>query len=981
MFLIALVNFISTVAPTTSFWDCGEYIAASKSLGVPHPPGAPLYLLIGRLFAMLPLAQDYGLRVNLVSVLLSAFTVLLLYLSIVRLARSWRGIEATVTDKITVYGSGAVGALAFAFSHSFWFNAVEAEVYAVSMFFTALVFYLALLWLDHADMPLGNRILLFIFYLVGLSSGVHLLNILALMSVVYIISFKKSENATTSNFFLTGFIGAGIILAVYPGIIQGVPFLIKKFGIEIIVAIFVLLLVASVYFIKNDMRLPAFASLSVILVLVGYSTFLLIKIRSGQNPFLDENNPETWSGLLSYINREQYGSESLFLTMFERKAPFWTYQIKKMYLRYLDWQYFEASRFLALPFLLGMIGAVHHFFRDKKAAFTVLVLFFMTGMAILLYLNQDDPQPRERDYAYVGSFFAFAIWIGIGAIALVEMALEKMRKWSSKMIAGTISTVCIAVVPLNMWIQNYDSHDRSGNYVAWDYSYNLLMTCEENAILYTNGDNDTFPLWYLQVVDNVRPDVRVVNLSLLNTGWFIKQLRDKEPKVPTPAKFTDDYIENVLESREYEALMERIWLEKRKVSIDGPTADSPKLIWDVPATVSVPMGREGQLAHFLRVQDWSILNTIAVNKWEHPIYFAVTVSDGNLLGLRNIYDQNQNYLTMEGLAFKLSPVPVDLISPEKMADNLLKLYRYRNLNNPDVYFDSNIIKLLGNYRQAIVQLSFHYLSESRLTGNMDETGSDLTIDERVEMFNDLPPRVKALTTLEFIDDRIPEELIPSTHDIIPMQMGRLYAQLGKPEEMAKRLNRVIESNPLNAQTAYDFGYYFLSDASSPEQAQYLFNMSLDSNRSLENYQRIALTWLQFSKDSTYASDVLKRYISENQNQSAKIRVASLAYAMGLDDLTYSIYSTMKKDDPNNRLAVQGLTEFYQRRGDNARAIELMDEWLAKFPADKDMFEKLNQLKSIDSSRASLDRLLGKTTSDSAISKQLGNLRSVAGKDT
>ncbi len=929
---------------------------------------------------MLPIASDFGLRVNLVSVLLSAFTVLLLYLSIVRLARSWRGVEETTTDKITVYGSAAVGALAFAFSHSFWFNAVEAEVYSVSMFFTALLFYLALLWLDHADMPLGNRILLFIFYLIGLSSGVHLLNILALMSVVYIISFKKKE-ANANTFFVTGIIGAGIILAIYPGIIQGVPFLIKKFGIEIIIALFVTLSIAAVYFIKNDMRLPAFASLSIILVLIGYSTFMYIKIRSGLNPFLDENDPETWSGLLSYINREQYGSESLFLTMFNRKAPFWAYQIKKMYLRYLGWQYFEASRFLALPFLLGMIGVVHHFFRDKKAAFTVLVLFIMTGLAIVLYLNQDDPQPRERDYAYVGSFFAFAIWIGIGVIALVEMAIEKFRKMSTTTIAGGISAVCIAVVPLNMWIQNYDSHDRSGNYVAWDYSYNLLETCEENAILYTNGDNDTFPLWYLQVVDNVRPDVRVVNLSLLNTGWFIKQIRDKEPKVPMPAKFTDNYVENVLESRDYEALMERLWLEKRKVSVDGPTPESPKLIWDVPSTVTVPTGHEGQIAHFLRVQDWSILNTIAFNRWERPIYFAVTVSDANLLGLRNIYDQNQNYLTMEGLAFKLCPEPVDLISPQKMADNLIKLYKYRNLNNPDVHFDDNIIKLLGNYRQAIVQLSFHYLTEARRTGNNDETGMELSIDEKVKKFDDLPPRVKALTALEFIDDRIPEDLIPSSHEIISMQFGRLYAQLGRTEEMVKRLNRIIESYPLNAQSAFDFGYYFLSDANAPEQAQELFNVSLDSNRSLENYQRIAMTWMQYSKDSTYAMDILLKYLDQNPNQTAKIRVASLAYSLGFDELTLSIYSKMHSDDPYNRLAVQGLTEFYQRMGENEKAIALMDDWLAKFPADKDMFDKLSQLKSIDSARTALERLIDKTASDSAISKQLGNLRSVAGKDT
>ena len=431
---------------------------------------------------MLPIGDNIGWRVNLVSGLSSAFTILLLYLSIVKILRLWRGREKELSDKITVYGSGAVGALALAFSHSFWFNAVEAEVYAVSLFFTAIVFYLALLWIEFADKPMGNRILLFIFYLVGLSTGIHLLNILAMLSVAYIIAFKRRE-VSPRMIIATGIIGSFVIFAIYPGIIQGVPLLIKNFSVWSIIPLFIGCIILAIYFIKKDMRIPALSVMSVLLVFIGYSTYMLIKIRSGMDPFLDENDPETWSKLLSYLNREQYGSESLFATMFDRKAPFWTYQIKKMYIRYFNWQFIAGNgvNYWGIPFLLGMIGAVHHFYRDAKTAFTVFILFLMTGLAIILYVNQPDPQPRERDYSYVGSFYAFAIWIGIGVTTLVEL-IKDWRKNAGPLISASIVTICLAAVPLNLWIQNYCSHDRSQNYIAWDYSYNLLNTCEPDAI-------------------------------------------------------------------------------------------------------------------------------------------------------------------------------------------------------------------------------------------------------------------------------------------------------------------------------------------------------------------------------------------------------------------------------------------------------------------------------------------------------------------
>lgn len=941
-----MTNIIATIAPTTSFWDCGEFIAGSYTVGVPHPPGAPLYLLIGRLFAMLPLGENIGFRVNLVSGFLSALTILLLYLCIVRILRAWRGAEKSASDKIAVYGSAAVGALAFAFSHSFWFNAVEAEVYSVSLFFTAIVFYFALLWMDYADVPKGNRILLFIFYLIGLSSGIHLLNILALISVTYIVAFKKKE-ANLKNFIITGVIGSTIIIAIYPGLIQGVPLLIVKFSIWSILVIFAVLVFLAIHLIKTDRRLPAFFVLSSILVIVGYSTFLLIKIRSGLDPFLDENDPETWSRLLAYLNREQYGTESLFLTMFQRKAPFWEYQIKHMYLRYLGWQYIEFSRLWALPFLLGVWGAVHHFHKDSKGAFTVLALFIMTGFAVLVYLNQEDPQPRERDYAYVGSFFAFAIWIGIGVVALIDTIQTYLKKVNMKLATSAVTFACLALVPFNMWIKNYDMHDRSGNYVAWDYSYNLLQTCEQDAILYTNGDNDTFPLWYLQVVEEVRTDVRVVNLSLLNTGWFIKQLRDKEPVMPMPrSKFTDDYIDNRLEARDISGLRDRYWSEKKKVSINGPTPSSPKLIWDVPATMSIPVGTSGKYEHFLRVQDLMILNTIAANQWQRPICFAVTVSDNNLLGLRDIRNQSNNYLSMEGLAFKLHPEPVPLIDIDLIAHNLFNVYKYRGINDPDVYFNDNIIKLLGNYRQGLIQLAYNYLAIAQETGDTISTKGDLSLEERIKAYKSLPAADKALTALDFMEYQIPEALIPIKFEAITIQIGRIYSRLGRPDEMQKRLKMLSQTEVMDAQKSFEYGLYFLSEGMSPADAREMFDLSLKQNTTIDNYQRIAYSWLQLSLDPNYPQEILQRYIESNNDRQTKLRIAAQAMMFGLDDFALSVYEPLWNSNPGDNAALNGLIEYHQRKGEFRKAVAYASDWLGANPGDSSMARLRSELQEM-----------------------------------
>jgi tetratricopeptide (TPR) repeat protein len=919
-------------------------------MGVPHPPGAPLFLLFGRLFSLLPTATDIGLRVNLLSCLVSAFTVLLLYLCIVRLARAWRGVEKTVTEKIAVYGSAAIGTLCFAFSHSFWFNAVEAEVYAMSMFFTALVFYLGLRWLDHADKPQGNRILLLIFYIIGLSSGVHLLSILALISVSLIIAFRKF-GVSFKVFLLGGLFGSIAILAIYPGIIQGFPLLIERLTIWSVVLITAAMVWGVATFIRKDRRIPAMALLSALLVMLGYSTFLMIKIRSGANPFLDENDPETWGRLLSYLNREQYGSESLFLTMFHRKADFWSYQINQMYLRYLGWQFLNLKLFYGIPFALGIIGAFHQFYRDKKGGLVVLALFLMTGLAVILYLNQENPQPRERDYAYVGSFFVFAIWIGLGVLALIESFTAKLTGVRQTRITAGIVILLLLIAPVNMLAKGYHSHDRGGNYIAWDYSYNLLVTCAPDAILYTNGDNDTFPVWYLQEVAGVRRDVRIVNLSLLNTGWFIQQIRDKNPKVAMTAKVTDEYLNNVVDARDVTGLMDRRWQQKRKVKVDGPNLGDPPLIWDVAATMSYPWNT-GQTEYFLRVQDIMILNNIVANRWQKPIYFAVTVSEGNLMGLHDVRNPAQNYMSMEGLAFRLYPHPVPLIDPDKIADNMLRRYKYRNTDNPKVYYDDNIERLLGNYRQGLIQLAYNYLSVADSTGTADIplTQEELAIplQTRIDQFDSLPPKLKALTALDFMVKIVPEDVIPITYEVIGLQIARLYAQLGRPEMLSKQLDRAVQSEVLEPAKAYEYGIYYLSEANEPAKARQLFDQVLQHTAAFENYQRIAMTWIQYAQDTASAASTLRGFLTRDDSRQARVRVASQGLAMGLHNLAFSIYEQLLQDDPNDGEAVRGMVDYYRATGNLKRALEMADNWLASHPGDPTMTRKRVELAGLAS---------------------------------
>ncbi len=723
VFLFSFIIYYMTIAPTVSYWDCGEFIACSFKLAVPHPPGAPLYLLVGRIFTLIPLFEDIAKRVNFISTISSAFTVMFLYLTIVIMLRQILKEQKEGFMQYVPYLGGIIGALTFAFTTSFWFNAVEAEVYAPSMLFTSMVVWLIMFWSERSEEVGNEKYLLIIMYLVGLAIGVHLLNVLALPMVFLIIYYKKYP-INKNTFMYLVVVGLMLTGLVYPVLVQGIPIVAEIGGFFGLLLVLVGIVLLLSYAVNNHKPLMSLLLTSVLLIILGYSTYLMIYIRSGLDPNIDENDPETIEKFISYMKREQYGEHTLDRAKVLSESPnrnrytgvwdfFWNYQINKMYIRYFLWNFlgeddysdsFSLTKFFAIPFLLGLAGAYYHFRRDWKHALAVFVLFFMTGLAIVLYLNQPDPQPRERDYSYVGSFFAFSIWVGIGAAAVLEWFVKKTESSATRqLVPGAIAVLLIILSPIQVLVKNYHSHDRSGNYVAYDYSYNMLVSCEPNGILYTNGDNDTFPLWFLQEVEGIRTDVRVANLSLLNTNWYISQLKHKEPKVPIS-----------LSDREIDQIMPVPWPKKKTLEIKIPDEYARKE-WEeynssfklgsasFQKKIKFDLGPK-LFGRYLRVQDYMILNTLYANKFRKPLYFAVTCSRDNML------DGLQRYLRMDGLTFKITTIPNWSIEPNILYDNLMHKYQYRNLNNPDVYYNPNIISLLQNYRSAFIQLANYYVS-------------------------------------------------------------------------------------------------------------------------------------------------------------------------------------------------------------------------------------------------------------------------------
>jgi hypothetical protein len=949
IFAVATVTYLLTLEPTASFWDCGEFIASAFKLEVGHPPGNPIFMLVGNLFTQLTsVLSQKALMINVMSATFSALTILFLFWTITHLMRKLLLPEGIETIKpaqiITILGAGAVGALAYTFSDTFWFSAVEGEVYAFSSLMTAVVFWLILKWEDSADEPYSNRWLILIAYLMGISIAVHLLNLLCIPAIVLVYYFRKTSGATLKGALRVLLVSFLLLAVILYGLIQGVMEVCGWFellfvnvfgfpynsGVVFYVILIFSLLAWSIWETMKDTKnlvrgkiaffsvifllgIPFFsrnyilgtllsAALAIFLfqykkitpvvlntllvgllvITIGYSSYALIMIRSAANTPMDQNSPEDIFTLRSYLSREQYGEVPLFYgqtfvselkfnadgtpskknketvwtpivkrnasekdkydgsekkkeyeyidelnmlfprmhssdprhiqvykewtdfkgrrvevktlqgnkwvrkpTFGENLKFFFSYQVNFMYWRYFMWNFSGRqndiqgtgdilngnwitgikfidekilgrgpqdnmpdsiiknkghNKYYMLPLLLGILGIFIQVFDKKKGTeqfWVTFLLFFMTGLAIVVYLNQPPIQPRERDYAYAGSFYAFCIWIGLGTAGVIRGLNKKLKL--PETVAAVGGVILCLLIPLQMLSQNWDDHNRSRRYLTRDFGYNYLITCEPNAIIFTNGDNDTFPLWYGQEVEGYRTDVRVCNLSYLQTDWYIDQMkRQAYESEPLPIDWQKyDYkqgkneiahiIPRTDEAWDIGRILEWIKSEDKRtkqIRIQGgiqevthvPTqeiiipVDSEKIAAsgrlkpeDVArltgeirvnlGEIKDSLGRTAPAKSYLTKQELMILDMLKNNSdWSRPIYFATTVGPDMYLHL-------DNYFRQVGIAYRIMPFQTAReLETEAMYENLRNKYRWGNLEEPDLYLDENTIRMARNFR-------------------------------------------------------------------------------------------------------------------------------------------------------------------------------------------------------------------------------------------------------------------------------------------
>lgn len=943
VFSIAAAVYIMTAEAGGSLWDCGEFVSSCFKVQIPHPPGAPLFVIIGRVFIVLfgdnPLTAAKA--VNIMSALASAFTILFLFWTITHFARKIMDLKTsetlTTSQLISVMGAGVVGALAYTFSDSFWYSAVEGEVYALSSFFTAIVFWAILKWENQADEVDADKWIVFIFFMMGLSIGVHLLNLLTIPAIVMVYYFRKQDSfnyAVIKKWFLV-IIGVGGILAFIGGLVVANAEVNPERGVELDSTLGGLMLLGTIaaigllYFFEsldkgkkktyagiyiffviacaitgivqvgviqytvkiagffdrifvNDFKLPFFTGFATFFVLVaaliwyglkvaaskgwsmlrlgiwcltfmliGYSTYLTTMIRSSANPSVDMYNVDNPISLVGYLGREQYGDFPLLygqkftarpvdvkttgmryqkstdkyielgedrkyvfapedkmvfpriwdmsndqnhadyyafylgmnrmqdgtydheINQFDNIKYFFGYQLNWMYFRYFMWNFSGKqndnqglfagnvrdgnwitgiapidqllygdqsampdslknnkanNKLFALPFILGLLGMVFHY-RKKRADFGVnFLMFFFTGFAIVLYLNQAGYQPRERDYAYVGSFYAFAVWIGLGVLMVKELfvkaiALEKTAA------AGLATVVCLLAVPALMASEEWDDHDRSNKVIARDLAKNYLESCAPNAILFTFGDNDTYPLWYAQEVEGIRKDIRVINYSLLGIDWYINQLRYKVNESPAiDVIWSADQIEggkrDYIEYKANASMPDDKFYNLYNVMKNYLGKDNPDNDYSFPVkNVTVPVdlaaaiknGTVNATDSVLSSLDFSlprnalmknesaVLNIIAANNWKRPIYFT---NAGAELG----FDQ---FLRRDGLSYRLAPVKNTKVNTNWMLDKLTNKFAFGNADKPGVYFDEENRRHLGGIRSAYAELAIDLAAKNR----------------------------------------------------------------------------------------------------------------------------------------------------------------------------------------------------------------------------------------------------------------------------
>lgn len=804
VFVAALVTYLLTLAPTVVFWDVGEFIAAAKLMQVPHPPGSPLFLFLTRVAMMIPLAADQAVRAHALSALLSAGAIGFVYLIVVRVIINFRGLPQTVADKVVLYGAGAIGALSLAFTSTYWDNSIEAEVYGASMFFLTAVIWLAMRWLDRADREGNEKYIILIAYLIGLSLGVHLLSLLAIFPVLMIIYFRKYE-FSLNTFAKFAVVAVVVFFVVYPGIVKYLPGMMdgefngKKS--ELIAWIPWLIMAGVCYGVytsyKKKQRMLHIALLSIVLIFLGYTTYTSVLIRSNAHPPMNENDPSNLARLTSYLGREQYGQAPLFYprrysqeahqqgiyTNYSSDTDFLIrYQLDHMFFRYIGWNYIgQAGDYqdagvgwkdtLAIPFLIGLLGLYYQFRKDWKMGLVFLTMFIILGPILALYQNQQEPQPRERDYFYVGAMFVFSTWIAVGVVALVDYA-ERLFKSPRTFAAVSmgVAGVFFLAIPANLFRVNYQDHDRSGNYVAWDYSYNMLQSCAPDAILFTNGDNDTFPLWYLQDVEGIRRDIRIVNLSLVNTPWYIQQMKNKpyfQEAQAVPMSLSDARIANIgpvaWEPRVVELPVPEQVLRERGVT-DTSVIRKSKIDFLMPNTLQYGQTKA------IRVQDIMVRNIIEANQWKRPIYFAGTCAPDSKIGL-------DEYLWLEGLALRLEPKKAEredmAVNPEALEANLFHEpegfsrtfaygFKFRGIADPKVYYDENTTRLMINLRFAFVRLATYYANVKNQTE-------------------------KSAATLDRMESLIPRSKIPMGWELTS-DLAMFYHRIGREDRFNELAN-------------------------------------------------------------------------------------------------------------------------------------------------------------------------------------------------
>jgi hypothetical protein len=946
-FLIAFIVYMVTLEPTASWWDCGEYISTAYKLQVGHPPGAPTFQLFGRFFSLFAFGDTsrVAMMINSMSAFSSALTILFLFWSISLLGRKLiNKVEAgySLNQVITLFGSAFVGAMAYTFSDSFWFSAAEGEVYAMSAAFTAITFWAILKWEVVADEKHSLRWLILIAFLIGLTIGIHLLNLLAIPAITFVYYFKKYK-PTRKGMMLAGLVSI-VILAVLmyifiPGIVKLAGsfelFFVNSIGMPFNsgTIIYFLLLIGLIvwghlYSVKTNKNILNTIILAFVFLLIGYSSFFVLIIRSNAGTPINENNPQDAIGLLSYLNREQYGTyplyygpyynapvvnyedgtpvyvkdkakgkyivtddrketqpvyDSRFETIFPRMwsnqknghikyykeyghvkgVPisvkksdgtsetlykptfienlrfFFSYQVSHMYLRYFMWNFAgrqndiesqgepedgnwisgfnfldngrlgnqanlpisrentSHNKFYLLPLILGLVGLFYHLRKNRNDTWVVFLLFVMTGFAIVVFLNQYPLQPRERDYAYAGSFYAFAIWIGLGVMGLIEFAQKKLKN-KELIIAGTVVGATLILVPGIMAEQGWDDHNRSGKYAAHDFAFNYLKGCDKNSVLITFGDNDTFPLWYAQEVEGYRTDVRVVNHMLASGHWYVQQMFSKVYD-SDPLPFTlkkeqynngiNNYIPVIEDPRlgdnhiELSELIERVAKDndRYKYPVSGGkkinyfptskvrlTVDAKKCVENgiVPREMAdkiVPYIEWEIKQNALYKNDLAVLDFLATINWERSIYTANPSSLTNFLGI----DQ---YMHQEGMVYKFMPVKADNyyqglggVNPDKTYE-IFTNCRWGNLNDPDVTVDRESDRNSRLPRQNYLRAAETFLNRGE--------------------------KEKAVELLDVCQKFFPDSKIP--YDLMMIPFADVYYGAGEIEKGNAIVSRLIE---------------------------------------------------------------------------------------------------------------------------------------------------------------------------------------------